>query len=341
VTAVTESRGGLAEEALLAAARHGDEDAFRALTAPYARELHVHCYRMLSSIHDAEDALQETFIRAWRHLASFKGSSSFRAWLYRIATNVCLRSAERRRRWLVAAPGPFALPPDELVLSPYPDRLLEEIPAHAAGPGAVYERKESVELAFLAAIQTLPPRQRAVLLLRDVLGWSTHEVGDLLETSTTAGNSARQRARESLQRLREGGKLSPDRVDPPDELQRSLLARYVEAWEAVDMERLVALLREDAVMTMPPAPAIFRGRQAIAEFFFTVPADGRLDEIPLLPTRANGHPALAAYIGNAAGTYEPYGLMVFELDGESIVRITGFADPDLFGFFGLPERLPE
>jgi RNA polymerase sigma-70 factor, ECF subfamily len=340
VSAVTESRGGLAEEALLAAALRGDEDAFRSLTAPYARELHVHCYRMLSSIHDAEDALQETLTRAWRHLARFEGRSSFRGWLYRIATNVCLRSAERRRHVREASPAPFALPPEELVLSPYPDRLLDELPADAAGLDAVYERKESVELAFLAAIQTLPPRQRAVLLLRDVLGWSAREVGELLETSAVGVNSALQRARESLERLRAEGKLSLESVDPPDEVQQSLLKRYVEAWEAVDMEKLAALLREDAIMTMPPAPALFRGRRAIAEFFFTVPAEGRLDEIPLLPTRANGQPALAAFIQTPAGSYAPYGLMVFEFDGESIARITGFADPRLFAFFGLPEELP-
>jgi RNA polymerase sigma-70 factor (ECF subfamily) len=341
VTAATGSRGGLAEEALLVAAQAGDEVAFRSLTEPYTRELHVHCYRMLSSIHDAEDALQETLLRAWRHLGTFAGRSSFRAWLYRIATNVCLTMAVRRRSAARAAAAPFALPPEELVLSPYPDSLLADVAEDVAGPGAVYDGKESVQLAFLAAIQTLPPRQRTVLLLRDVLGWSAREVGELLETSTAGVHSALQRARATLERLRMEGSLRFELVEPPDDVQQSLLRRYVEAWEAVDMEGLVALLREDAVMTMPPSPAVFRGSRAIAEFFVTVPADGRLDEIPLLPTRANGQPALAAYLWNvAARVYEPYGLMVFTLEGDSIVEITGFADPALFPLFGLPGELP-
>lgn len=337
-----ESRGSLADEALVAAALAGDEAAFRRLSEPYSRELHVHCYRMLGSVHDAEDALQETLLRAWRHLTSYEGRSSFRAWLYRVATNVCLTSAARRRAAPRASPpSPFALAPEELVLTPYPDELLGELPADVASPAALYDRNESVHLAFLAAIQALPPRQRAVLILRDVLGWSAREVADLLETSVASVNSALQRARTRLENLRARGRLRLDRIQPPDDVQQSLLRRYVEAWEAVDIEGLVAALREDAVMTMPPAPAVFRGNRAIAEFFATVPADGRLTDIPLRPTRANGQPALAAYLWDpASGVYRAYGIMVFTFDEDAIVEITGFGDPSLFPVFGLPSELP-
>ncbi len=330
-----------AEAAVVAAARAGDEAAFRGLTEPYARELHVHCYRMLGSLHDAEDAFQETLLRAWRHLAGFEARSSFRAWLYRIATNVCL-SAATRRRPDPAPPAPYPATPEgeAIVLAPYPDALLDELPSTAAEPGARYDLHESVQLALLAAIQILPPRQRAVLLLRDVLGFSASEVAGLLDSTTSSVNSALQRARTTLHRRQADGRLDLARTTPPDDVQRSLVQRYVEAWESVDIDGLVALLREDAVMTMPPFPLLFRGRQAIADFFSTVPADGALDEIRLLSTRANRQPALAAYVlDREAGVYRAYGIMVLTLDGEAIAEITGFGDPTLFPLFGLPGEL--
>ncbi len=330
-----------AEAALVAAARAGDEGAFRRLTEPYRRELHVHCYRMLGSLHDAEDAFQETLLRAWRHLAGFEPRSSIRAWLYRIATNVCLSAAARRRP--EQAPVAHELTTAEgeaITLAPYPDALLDELPSSGADPEARYDLDESIQLAFLAAVQLLPPRQRAVLLLRDVLGFAAAEVAALTDASTASVNSALQRARATLEQRRAEGRLDLTRTPSPDDVERSLVRRYIEAWQSVDIDGLVALLREDAVMTMPPEPLLFRGRQAIGDFFATVPAGGALDQIRLLPTRANRQPALAAYLlDRETGVHRGYGLMVLSLDGDAIAEITGFADPTLFPLFGLPAEL--
>jgi RNA polymerase sigma-70 factor, ECF subfamily len=313
------------EPALIEAASAGDDAAFRDLAERYRRELHVHCYRMLGSVHDAEDALQETLLRAWRHLDSFEGRSSFRAWLYRIATNVCL-----------AALGKRPEPPTEepAVLTPYPDAWLDELPSEAAEPGAGYDLRESVQLALLAAVQTLPPGQRAALLLRDALGFSAKEVAELLDVSPTSVHSAVRRARATV------ALSAPEQTPPPDDVQRSVVQRYIDAWESVDIPGLVALMREDAVMTMPPDPAVFLGRREIGGFFATVPAGGALDKIPLVPTRANRQPAVGAYfLDSEAGVYRPYGVMVLTLDGESIAEITGCTDPAIFPLLGLPTEL--
>jgi RNA polymerase sigma-70 factor (TIGR02960 family) len=318
-----------AEAAVVAAAQEGDEAAFRRLTEPYARELHVHCYRMLGSIHDAEDALQETLLRAWRHIGGFEPRAPFRAWLYKIATNVCLSAAGRSASESV--PYPMNADGEALVRTPYPDAWLDELRSE---PEVRYDLHESVQLAFLAAIQVLPPRQRAVLLLRDVLGFAADETAELIGSSTPSVNSALQRARAGLDRWRAAGRLDIGRSPAPDDVQQSLVRRYVEAWEAVDVDGLLALLREDAVMTMPPSPLIFEGRESIVEFFATVPADGALDQIQLLPTRANGQPALGAYLDGRA-----YGLMVLTIDGHEIAEITGFSDPALMPEFGLPAEL--
>jgi RNA polymerase sigma-70 factor (TIGR02960 family) len=332
-----------AESSLLAAARDGDESSFHALTAPYARELHVHCYRMLGSLHDAEDAYQETLLRAWRHLAGFEARSSFRAWLYRIATNACLAAAARRKpEPLPPAPYPTTADEESIPLAPYPDAWLDELSSPVDEPDARYDVVESVQLAFLAAVQLLPPRQRAVLLLRDVLGFAATEVADLLDTTAASVNSALQRARETLDKRREDGRLELGKTRPPDDVELSLVRRYVDSWRAVDVEGLVALLRQDVVMTMPPFPLLFRGRQEIGDFFSTVPAGGRLDQIPLLPTRANRQPALAGYVLDAdAGVYRAYGIQVLTLDRGAIAEITGFGDPSLFPLFGLPTELKE
>jgi RNA polymerase sigma-70 factor (TIGR02960 family) len=330
------------DAALVAAAQAGDEDAFRRLTQPYARELHLHCYRMLGSPLDAEDALQETLLRAWRHLGRFEPGTAFRAWLYRIATNVCLSALSRPRDPIPA--GPYAPTPEgeAIHLAPYPDALLDELPSSVAEPGARYDLRESVQLALLASIQLLPPRQRAVLLLRDVLGFAAAEVAELLESSTASVNSALQRARATLDRRQAEGRLGIGRTPPAGEAERSLVRRYVDAWESVDVDRLVALLREDVVMTMPPEPVLFRGRDAIAEFFSTVPAGGALDEIRLVPTRANRQPALAGYVlDRETGISHGYGIMVLTVDGDEIAEITGFSDPRLFELFGLPAELRE
>jgi RNA polymerase sigma-70 factor, ECF subfamily len=318
-----------AEAAVVAAARDGDEAAFRSLTEPYARELHVHCYRMLGSTHDAEDALQETLLRAWKSLGRFEPRAPFRAWLYKIATNVCLSAAGRSASKSV--PYPMNADGEALLRTPYPDAWLDELRSE---PEVRYDLHESVQLAFLAAIQVLPPRQRAVLLLRDVLGFAADEVAELIDASTASVNSALQRARTTLDRWRAAGRLEIGGTPAPDDVQRSLLRHYVEAWEEVDLDGLLRLLREDAVMTMPPSPLIFEGRDSIVEFFATVPAEGRLDEIALLPTRANGQPAVGAYLGGQA-----YGLMVLTIDGGQIAEITGFTDAELFPVFGLPAEL--
>jgi len=319
MTLVDGAGGGSAEIALLAAARAGDENAFRSLTEAYAGELRVHCYRMLGSLQDAEDALQETLLRAWKHLRSFEGRSSFRAWLYKIATNVCLSASRRRQLEPVPAASPRPPAPDEAsevpYLGPYPDTLFDGFEDDVADPAARYDLRESVQLAFLAAIQLLPPRQRAVLILRDVLAWSAREVADLLETTATSVNSALQRARETLERERRAGRLRTASTTS-DEVERSLLRRYVELWEAVDIQGLVSLLKEDAVLWMPPEGARFEGRTRIADFFSSVPAGGALDQIRIVPTRANRQPALAAYIWDPdARVHRAYGLMVLTVDG--------------------------
>ncbi len=292
---------------------------------------------MLGSLHDAEDAFQETLLRAWRHLAGYEPRGSIRAWLYRIATNVCLSTAARRRPEPAAVTHELTTPEGEAVtLAPYPDALLAELPSSAVDPGARYDLDESVQLAFVAAVQLLPPRQRAVLLLRDVLGFAAAEVAELIDASTASVNSALQRARATLEQRRAEGRLDLTRTAPPDDVELSLVRRYIEAWQSVDIDGLVALLREDAVMTMPPEPLLFRGRQAIGHFFATVPAEGALDEIRLLPTRANRQPALAAFVlDREAGIHRAYGLMVLSLDGDAIAEITGFVDPSLFPWFGL------
>jgi RNA polymerase sigma-70 factor, ECF subfamily len=305
------------EAALLAAARTGDERAFAQLTSPYRRELQVHCYRMVGSLHDAEDLVQETMLRAWRRLGGFEERTSLRRWLYRIATNACLNALEREPRPLLYPAGeePPAIARVEW-LEPYPDALL---------PEDRVELRENIALAFLAAVQHLPPRQRAMLLLFDVLGWSAAEVAELLETSVAAVNSGLQRARATLE-----ARPSPR---PSKEEERVLMERFVAAWERVDVPGLVELLREDAVMAMPPEPAWFEGASAIGDFFATVPGEGDLTRVKLVPTRANLRPALAAYFDG-----EAFGIMVFEIAGGQIVEIVGFAEAaSLYDRFGLPE----
>ena len=313
---------------LLAGARGGDEQAFTRLLEPHRRALHVHCYRLLGSLHDADDALQETALKAWRNIGTFEPRGSLRAWLYRIATNVCLRALERRMR------QPETLDPDELAaishLQPYPDRLLE----------SQVEERESIGLAFVTVMQLLPPRQRAVLVLRDVLGWSAREVADLLGDSVASVNSALQRGREKLERERAAGRLARDHAPTSSATEARVVERFLAAWEAVDVDAIVDLLADDAVMTMPPESLRVVGRGQIGDFFRTVPAAGELEKIVLRPTRANGQPALAAYLESDTGELEPYGVMVLALDGEWVASITGFAgQPELFPQLGLPSTV--
>jgi RNA polymerase sigma-70 factor (ECF subfamily) len=331
----------------LAAARAGDQDAFRELTDRYVRELHVHCYRMLGSFHDAEDAVQETLLRAWRHLATFEGRSSFRGWLYRIATNVCLTRGRRQRIDARSLPLPPALADDvaratepEITLSPYPDGLLDDLAATSGDPAVRYDLYESVQLAFLAAIQLLPARQRAVFVLRDVLSFSADEVAGMLDATTASVNGALHRARATIERQRAAGRLQRARIAPSSEVERSLLQRYVEAWDRMDVDALTGLLKRDAVLTMPPLPVRYTGREELARFFATVPAGGRLDRFRFVPTRANRQPALGAYRRDADhGAFRAWGVWVFTLDGDAIAEITAFADPTFPAIFGLPAEV--
>ncbi len=338
----------LPEARLLDRARNGDEDAFQRLAEPHRRELQLHCYRMLGSLHDAEDLVQETLLRAWRRLDTFEGRASFRAWLYRIATNVSLNAlAGRARRILPEAYGPPTDatpggPPaaDVSWLEPYPDALLEGIADPSPGPEAHYEARESVELAFVAAIQYLPPRQRAVLLLRDVLGWPAGDVADHLGAASVASvNSALQRARATLKGHFPAGRASTRPDSDPQE--RALIERYVRAWHDGDLDGFVALLKEDAILSMPPFPEWYRGRQAIRAFFMWAWGPQGPGPFRLLPTRANGQPAFGLYGRDGSGPgSRAQAIQVLALEGGSIGTLTGFVDPGLFPHFGLPASLP-
>jgi RNA polymerase sigma-70 factor (ECF subfamily) len=293
------------QRALVAAAQAGDERAFRALVEPYRRALHVHCYRMLGSIHDAEDVVQETLLRAWGSLARFERRSSVQTWLYRIATNACIDELERRPR----RPLP--------TVDPYPDALLAEAGAPIADPAARYAEREGMEIAFLTAIQRLPGRQRAVLILRDVLGWTGAEVADLLETTGAAVNSALQRARATIEH--------EARAVAPGLNQRGLLRRYVDAWERADIDAVVELLREDAELTMPPEPTIV-GLAAIRAFLSM-----HCGRLRAAPTWANGRPAVAL----REPTGEPHRLVVLDVVDGRIGALHAHADAALLGAFGL------
>jgi RNA polymerase sigma-70 factor, ECF subfamily len=314
-------------ERLVAAARTGDERAFTALTEPHRRALQVHCYRLLGSLHEAEDLVQETMLRAWRRIETFEGRASFAAWLYGIATNACLDALRgRSRRVLPSAvvppDEPTALPDPPLTdaswLEPYPDQLL---------PEAALERRETVRLAFVAAIQHLPPRQRAVLLLRDVLGWSAPEISALLGSSVASVNSALQRARSAVEDV-------PARETVVPDAEAALADRYLAAFEAADVAGLAALFKEDVELAMPPTPSWYRGRAAVAAFFDALFARYEPGALRLAPTRANGVPAFAVYERG-----RPLAVKVLELDPGGIAAITGFADPSLFARFGLSESL--
>ena len=313
---------------LLVAATAGDEEAFVQLTAPLRRRLHVHCYRMLGSVHDADDALQETMLRAWRGIGRFEPRADLSSWLYRIATNVCLRMIEQRGRRDSASIDAY--------LQPYPDGLLEPVT-----PEDEAERRETIGLAFVTAMQLLPPRQRAALVLRDVLGWSAREAADLLGVSVAAANSALQRARDRVERERREGSLARVHRPADERAEAALMQRFVDAWEAVDIDRLTALLADEALLTMPPDVMRIVGPAEIGGFFATVPMDGRLELIRLRRTRANGQPALAAYVQESEGEpFRAYGIMVFALDGDRIGGITGFAGyPELYPVFELPSEL--
>ncbi|MBO9521492.1 MAG: sigma-70 family RNA polymerase sigma factor [Nocardioidaceae bacterium] len=338
-------RGDLvAETDLLAAARDGDSDAYAALVAPHRAGLHAHCYRMLGSTPDAEDALQEALLRAWRGLDRFAERSSLRTWLYRIATNACLTLIERRpARVLPVDFGPAGDPHGELDvplveagwLGPYPDGTLA---GHE--PGARFEQREAVELAFVAALQHLPARQRAVLIMREVLGFSGAEVAEALEMSPEAVYSALQRAHRTVdERLPEQSQQAALRaVD--DERLRTLVNRYVEAWERADVGALVDLLTEDAVITMPPYRTWYAGRDDVLAFLAKTPLRGKRWKV--LPCTANGHLAFAHYlVDDDTGAYVWHSVELVTLRDDRVCEIVAFIDPESYRLFGLPAVLTE
>jgi RNA polymerase sigma-70 factor, ECF subfamily len=338
----------LHEHELLDAARGGDEDAFRDIVEAHRSELHAHCYRMLGSLHDAEDALQEALLRAWRGFPRFAGRSSLRSWLYKIATNACLDAIARRpKRVLPVDYGPASAPrvdPGEPLvesvwIEPYPDETLGLEDGFAA-PDARYEQREAVELAFVAAMQHLPARQRAVLILREVLGFSAREVADSLETTVASVNSALQRARKTVNdRLPDQSQQETLR-SLGDERIRDLVQAYVDAWARGDVDALRALLAEDAVFSMPPWASWWRGRETIAGFAKS--AAEVCAESLTVPTRANGQPAVAYYHLDAeTGRYLPAAIDVVTLEGPLIKEITAFVRPDVFPRFGLPTELAD
>jgi RNA polymerase sigma-70 factor (ECF subfamily) len=312
---------------LLADARAGDGAAFEALVGPHLRALHVHAYRMLGSMDDADEAVQDTLLCAWRALGSYQGQAPLSHWLYRITTTSSLK--------VIRAKGRRPVPAGEIgYLQPYPDRLLDQLTDAGADPAAVAERRESVALAFITALQRLPARQRAALILRDVLAMSAAETAALLDMSVPAVNSALQRARATLAGTRPADAAA---ARPPlDDYQRQILDRFTDAWQRCDIGALAALLREDVTLSMPPELTSITGRADVIRFFATVPAGGRLDTIRLVRTAANGHLAVAAYLPDKSARCRGYGIMVFTIAREGIATITGFPSPALFESFGLP-----
>jgi RNA polymerase sigma-70 factor, ECF subfamily len=343
----TFARSTTSEAELLEAARTGDDDAFARLVDAHHAELHAHCYRMLGSAHDAEDALQDALLRAWRGLPSFAGRSSVRTWLFKVTTNACLDAIARRsRRVLPIDYGPPADPrsgaeapmPGSEWIEPYPDTLVG-LEGRYAAPEARYEQREAVELAFVAALQHLPARQRAVLVLREVLGFSASEVAEALETTVAAVNSALQRARKAIEeRLPERSQQATLRA-LGDERVRDLVERFVQAMENGDVAAILGLLSEDVTFSMPPHPTWYRGREVVADSWLM--PSGPLPRLRFLSTSANGQPAVAAYVLDPArGSFLPLALDVLELDAAGIVGITAFRSPSVFPLFGLPAELP-
>ena len=329
---------------LIARARAGDGEAFRELTEPYRRELQVYCYRMLGSLQDAEDALQDTFLGAWQGLAGFEGRASIRTWLYRIATNRCLnarRSASRRpaKEWDIAEyepPEPTRL--GEIVwLEPFPDALLEGVMDVPLGPEARYEQAESISLAFVTALQVLPPRQLAVLVLRDVLGFHANEVADMLDSTIDSVNSLLKRARADLQRRLSTGADREAAPAPDSPSERATVAEFVRAYESGDLDALVALLTDDVFLSMPPLPLEYEGLDVVTRFYASMIGSGR--RFDLVPTRANGQPAFGAYLRAPSGIRHGTGLLVLTLTGDRISSVTRF-DTSVLPWFGLPRSLP-
>jgi RNA polymerase sigma-70 factor (ECF subfamily) len=320
---------------LVAAAVAGEQSAFAALTERHRRELHVHCYRMLASFDEAEDAVQETFLRAWRGRDSFDGGSLFRAWLYRIATNVCLDMLRRSSRRLTTTMHSFAEVP---WLQPYPDKLLDEVAPSEDQPDAVIVDRETIELAFLAALQVLPPRQRAAFIVRDVLGWPAAEAASLLETSVAAANSALQRARATLQEHLPARRAEWS-AGSPSAQERELLERFIDAHERCDAAAAIAIAAQDIRIAMPPDGLCFQGLEAIKPLLERAFGDDRDGDWRLVPTRANRMPTAASYLRRPGDShFRAFKFDVLRIEGGAIAEITTFG-ARLFPTFGLPPTL--
>jgi RNA polymerase sigma-70 factor (ECF subfamily) len=329
---------------LAAGVRSSDEAAFAALTEPYRRQLHVHCYRMLGSYDEAEDLVQETLLRAWRGRGGFEGRSMVRTWLYRIATNACLDFLESKSHRLRLLESPQAAESYGVEwIQPYPDRLLDEVASRDSEPDALVIARETIELAYLAAIQYLPPKQRAILILRDALGWSAKETAGLLDESVAAVNSALSRARSSMRKQLPERRLDWSAALKATEAERQLLDRYMEATDRADVAALTSLLREEARLTMPPYPTWFQGRSDIATSFSlaTDPASPTyMGQFRSVATAANRQPAVAAYVRRAGDSeYRALGIDVLRLEGGLVVDITRFIRADIFEAFGLKSTL--
>ena len=335
----------LVEAGLVARAQAGDGDAFRELTEPYRRELLVHCYRILGSFLDAEDALQDALLAAWQGIGGYiEERATIRTWLYKIATNRCLnalRSASRRpaKEWDVTN----VQPPDATGygevpwLEPYPDALLESALGAPPGPEARYEQAEAISLAFVTALQLLPPRQVAVLILRDVLGFRASEVADMLDSTIGSVNSALKRARASLQQRQPAGDGHQPPPAPGSPAEDAIVARFVHAWQSADLDTLVVLLTDDVFISMPPMPFEYEGKDVVIRFCGSLFGSGR--RFDLVPTRANGQPAFGAYLHAPSGIRHGTGLYVLTLAGDRICALTRF-DNSVLPRFGLPRSLP-
>jgi RNA polymerase sigma-70 factor (ECF subfamily) len=331
----------------LAAARRGDSEAFSSLTEPHRLELRIHCYRMLGSLEDAEDQVQETFLRAWRRLETYEGRASFRAWLYKIATNACLDALAHRPKRIL--PQESATPSDPSDLLPLPvnePTWIEPFPEEwfapaSSNPEARYDAYESISLAFLVALQVLPPRQRTVLILSDVLAWSMAEIADTLGTTVSSVTSLIHRARATMQRRNITGRQDTIRMGKPDDQTRKLLDRYVHAWETADIEGIVSLLTEDATFPMPPMPFWIRGKPAIRTLIGgTILSGETQDRWKLVSIRANGQSGFAFYrIDEATRTYHPFALQILTIENGLISDATTFGFPALFRHFNLPPIL--
>jgi RNA polymerase sigma-70 factor (TIGR02960 family) len=332
------------EQAGLEQARGGDEQAFRELTDPYRRELLAHCYRMVGSLTDAEDMLQETLLAAWRGLARFEGRSSLRSWLYSIATNTCLNALRASARRVPTEPTPPFQPPEPTQrdgirwLQPYPDTLLEGIVDTAPGPEARYSQTEAIELAFVAGLQRMPPRQAATILLRDVLGFGTEEVAAMLNTSQTAIKGTLQRGRAALKSRRDTAERQP----PGSEEERELARRFADAYVAADIDGVLTLLTDEAWLSMPPASHQYHGRDAIRSFLAASFSNRGERSVYLIPGRANNQPSFASYLSDQGKPIaRPAGLLVLSLESDHIQAITRFHLDDLFPRLGFPAQLQQ